>query len=79
MEISQQPVSAQVPYGIAADHRDLLNALDTEAQILGQEEDKLLDEVLSNDPDTITEIAEEDSESGDEDHGPKVEDDGDTP
>jgi hypothetical protein len=67
LEISQQPVSAQVPYGIAADHRDLLNVLDNEAQILGQQEDELLDEVLSSDPDTISEIAEKESESDDDD------------
>jgi hypothetical protein len=78
MEISQQPVSAQVPYGITADHRDLLNALDTEAQILSQEEDELLDEVLSSDPDTINEVAEKEAESGDDDDGPWIVDDGET-
>ena len=47
LEISQQPVFSQVPYGILADHKDLLNALDTEAQILSDEEDELIEQVVT--------------------------------
>jgi hypothetical protein len=46
LELSQQPVFAQVPYGIVADHKDLLNALDNEAQILGDEEDEMIEEAV---------------------------------
>jgi hypothetical protein len=49
LEISRQPVFSQVPYGIAADHKDLLNALDNEAQILGDEEDELIEQVVTGD------------------------------
>jgi hypothetical protein len=49
LEISQQPVFSQVPYGILSDHKDLLNALDSEAQILGDEEDELIEQVVTGD------------------------------
>lgn len=49
LEISQQPVFSQVPYGILWDHKDLLNALDTEAQILSDEEDELIEQVVTSD------------------------------
>lgn len=49
LEISQQPVFSQVPYGILSDHKDLLNALDTEAQILSDEEDELIEQVVTGD------------------------------
>jgi hypothetical protein len=49
LEISQQPVFSQVPYGILSDHKDLLNALDSEAQILSDEEDELIEQVVTSD------------------------------
>jgi hypothetical protein len=75
LEISQQPVSAQVPCGILSDHKDLLNALDTEAQILAEEEDEMVDDVLAGDPDTINEVAEKEAEDGGVEDGPWTEDD----
>jgi TIR domain len=75
LEISQQPVSAQVPYGILSDHKDLLNALDTEAQILAEEEDEMVDDVLAGDADTINEVAEKEAEDGGVEDGPWTEDD----
>ena len=38
-----------MPYGIEADRRDLLNDLDNEAQLLGDEEDRRIEEVVAND------------------------------
>jgi hypothetical protein len=49
LEISQQPAFSQVPYGILSDHKDLLNQLDTEAQILSDEEDELIEQVVTAD------------------------------
>ena len=40
---------SQVPYGILSDHKDLLNALDIEAQILSDEEDELIEQVVTGD------------------------------
>jgi TIR domain len=73
LEISQQPVFSQVPYGIIADHKDLLNALDTEAQILSDMEDELIDEAVE-DPVVLqaTAILTEDDEPTDEDEGPRI-------
>jgi hypothetical protein len=74
LEISQQPVFSQVSYGILSDHKDLLNALDTEAQILGDEEDQLIDEVVARgSPIQIAELEEEVPD--DDDNGPRVLDD----
>ena len=48
LEIGQQPVFCQMPCGIAADRRNLLNDLDNEAQLLGDEEDRRIEEVVSD-------------------------------
>jgi hypothetical protein len=48
LEVGQSPVFCQMPYGIASDRRDLLNALDSEAQLLGDEEDRLIEEVVAD-------------------------------
>jgi hypothetical protein len=54
------------PYGIAADHKDLLNALDNEAQILGDEEDELIEQVVTGngtiDPAALDDEPTEDDE-----------------
>lgn len=66
LEISRQPVFSQVPYGIIADHKDLLNALDNEAQILSDEEDELVEQVVTDDgtidPDALDDEPTEDEE-----------------
>jgi TIR domain len=43
LDISTFPAFCEVPFGIEGDHKDLLNALDAEAQILGDEEDALIE------------------------------------
>jgi hypothetical protein len=72
LDISQQLVFSQVPYGINADHKDLLNALDSEAQILSDEEDELIDEAVTNSE--VLEAAALESEEVpiDEDDGPRI-------
>ena len=68
LEIGQWPVFCQMPYGIASDRRDLLNALDSEAQLLGDEEDRLIDEVVASEG--ALAVAEEEAEA--EDEGPSI-------
>ena len=69
LEMSQQPVFTQVPYGILSDHKDLLNALDTEAQILSDEEDELIEQVVTSDgiidPGALDEELADDEEAWD--------------
>ena len=68
LEISQHPVFSQVPYGILSDHKDLLNALDMEAQILGDEEDELIEQVVTGEviiEDSAFDEVGEDDEPGD--------------
>jgi hypothetical protein len=43
LDISTFPAFCEVLFGIAGDHKDLLNALDVEAQILGDEEDAMIE------------------------------------
>jgi hypothetical protein len=69
LEIGQLPVFCQMPYGIASDRRDLLNALDSEAQLLGDEEDRLIEEVVADEGALAT--AEEEAEAEDDD-GPSI-------
>lgn len=78
LEIGQSPVFCELPYGIATDRRDLLNALDSEAQLLGDEEDRLIEEVVADEG--ALAAAEEEAEAEDDD-GPSVvdEDDEDDP
>lgn len=68
LEIGPQPVICQMPYGIASDRRDLLNALDSEAQLLGDEEDRRIEEVVTNDAALAAAAAEELQE----DDGPSI-------
>lgn len=69
LEIGQSPVFCQMPYGIASDRRDLLNALDNEVQLLGDEEDRLIEEVVATE-DALA-AAEEEAEA-EEDDGPSI-------
>jgi hypothetical protein len=72
LEIGQQPVFCQMPYGIASDRRDLLNALDSEAQLLGEEEDRRIEEVVTNDAALAAAVNEVQ-----DDDGPSIVDDDD--
>lgn len=76
LEIGQQPVFCQMAYGIAADRRDLLNDPDNEAQLLGEEEDRRIEEVVTNEA-ALDAAADEVRE----DEGPSIvdEDDEDDP
>jgi hypothetical protein len=77
LEISRQPVFSQVPYGIVADHKDLLNVLDTEAQILSDEEDELIDEAVASTAvlEATAALADDEEPFDEEDDGPRTLDD----
>ena len=59
--IATVPASVQQPYGILHDHRDLLRLLDTEAPLIGQQEDELADEAAAVAVELESETIEEDT------------------